>query len=103
MPLCKYRRGTLYQESLPFLAYLEKDCIRRDHMMGKNLAMLTIMEFSILEAWKKQMQSQRSLSLPLLSSRASRLERRLNNGLKAVLDGFDAMPKFEQESSLVTK
>jgi hypothetical protein len=72
-------------------------------MGGRNWAMLTVKEISNLEAWKNQMQSRRSLSLPFLSSKAAPLAQRLNNGLESVLNRFDTLSEYEQECSLVTQ
>lgn len=93
-----------HQEFFPYLTYLEEDRVRLDQMMGcRNWAMLTVKEISNLEAWKNDMQSQRSLSLPVLSRKSTPLEQRLSNGLKSVRNGFGTLSKYEQECSLVTE
>lgn len=88
----------------PYLAYLEEDRIRLDHVMGcRNWAMIAIKEISNLESWKKEMQSSRTLSIPLLSRRAAEIEQRLHDGLESVFKNQTALTTLEQECNFITE
>ena len=97
--------GTLLiREPFPYLTYLIEDRTCLHHVMGcKNWAMLLIKEISYLEAWKKDMQQGRNLSIPTLSSKAAGLEQRLSAGLKTVISAQSSTTKLDQECDLVTQ
>jgi hypothetical protein len=93
-----------HRDFFPYLSYLTEDRIRLDHVMGcKNRVMTAISEISILEAWKKEMQIQKSLSMSILSTKAAIIEQKVQTYLESLLEDFDTLSMHEHECNLVSR